>query len=126
VINNYKLTDEDLKNSEEVEEDHLEDEEDEAEQYMSIAELKSKMKKKSDNIKNKPMNKLNVNSTRENSGHSRSSSKINKKMGRQVATINSSGLATVLADVIAGEVTTITATSVEDPTEKGTSTLTIV
>ncbi|MEK4715230.1 Ig-like domain-containing protein [Sporosarcina sp. FSL K6-5500] len=43
-----------------------------------------------------------------------------------IATINSSGLATVLADVIAGEVTTITASSVEDPAKKGTSTLTIV
>ncbi|MEG0297573.1 MAG: hypothetical protein RR620_12715, partial [Clostridium sp.] len=113
VINNYKLTEEDLKNSEEIEETYLEEEDDEAEKYMSIAQLKSKMKKKSSDSKNilmnredkprnksintkegprnAPMNKIEVNSDRENSGHSRSPSKLNKKMGRQVTSINSAG-----------------------------------
>jgi len=43
-----------------------------------------------------------------------------------IATINSSGLATILIGANVDDVTTITASSVEDPTKKGTSTLTIV
>lgn len=43
-----------------------------------------------------------------------------------VATIDSTGLATVLADATVDEVITITAISVDDPTVKGTATLTVI
>lgn len=43
-----------------------------------------------------------------------------------LATIDQNGLATVLPGATVDKVTTITATSVEDPTAKGTSTLTVV
>lgn len=43
-----------------------------------------------------------------------------------VATIDQNGLVTVASGATVDEVTTITATSVEDPTAKGTATLTVV